>query len=103
MVDELVLLPCPLCNDLYHEQIDLDKHVANDHEPLATRSLPFNKEDVNFEIENIEYCDLEEWFRLHPLPIIKETPKKAAIGKKHALKIYDQYCSTASHSRLKNS
>ena len=54
-IDELALLPCAICNEFYHDQISLDKHVANDHEPFATRRA-FNKEDVTFDIPNIEHA-----------------------------------------------
>ena len=53
--DELEMLPCPVCNDFYHDQISLDKHIANDHEPFATRR-PFNTRQVTFELENIDYA-----------------------------------------------
>jgi len=53
--DELEMLPCAVCNDFYHDQISLDKHIANDHEPFATRR-PFNTRQVTFELENIEYA-----------------------------------------------
>ena len=74
-LDELVLLPCALCNDFFHEQIDLDKHIANDHEPLATRRS-FNDKAVTFEVENIEYCATRTIVEYEE-PI--ETPQKSII------------------------
>ena len=56
--DELILLPCVICNDFYHDQVSLDKHIANDHEPFATRR-PFNSKAVTFDIPNIEYAKPE--------------------------------------------
>jgi hypothetical protein len=53
--DELTLLPCLICNEFYHDQISLDKHVANDHEPFATRR-PFSDKTVKFDIPNIQHA-----------------------------------------------
>lgn len=57
--DSLTLLPCAVCNDLYHDQVSLDKHIANDHEPFATRR-PFNRNKVTFEIDNIQFAAIED-------------------------------------------
>lgn len=53
--DQLTLLPCLICNEFYHDQISLDKHVANDHEPFATRR-PFSDKTVKFDIPNIQHA-----------------------------------------------
>lgn len=48
--EELVLLPCPVCHDCFHDQASLDRHVFADHEPFATR-MPFNLEKVDFQMK----------------------------------------------------
>merc|ERR1712083_11318 len=77
--DQLTLLPCTICNEFYHDQVSLDKHVANDHEPFATRR-PFNDQAVKFDIPNIQHAAI----RSIPIPIdlILPTPPPSIIKKK---------------------
>ena len=62
--DQLTLLPCAVCGEFYHDQVSLDKHVANDHEPFATRR-PFNDKAVKFDIPNVQHAAI----RSIPVPI----------------------------------
>ena len=72
--DQLTLLPCLICNEFYHDQISLDKHVANDHEPFATRR-PFSDTKVKFDIPNIQHAAMKSIPDLI-LEFIPPTPAK---------------------------
>ena len=72
--DQLTLLPCLICNEFYHDQISLDKHVANDHEPFATRR-PFSDKTVKFDIPNIQHAAMKSIPDLI-LEFIPPTPAK---------------------------